>query len=302
MKSGAGGYVAAALTALAGIAGAVGLVASAVLSIPEGVRFRAPGTTTFVAAAPGRYVLWHEHRTIFENRTWNRDPRLPDGARFRIVGPSGAELPLDRSAGATWKDGNTERISIGSFEAHEPGRYAVVVEGAMEPAVLSVAREFLWQMIGAIAGAVMLAMLGVGGAAALALYTFARQLDAGPKMPAAPGAAFSAARPAADAEKPLRELATVVYALQAASVLFGVTSIAGVIINYLKRDEVAGTWLESHFTWQIRTFWWTLAWGAIGLLTAIVLVGILVLFGAAVWFIYRVARGWIALSERRPIG
>ncbi|KPK05757.1 MAG: hypothetical protein AMJ64_11005 [Betaproteobacteria bacterium SG8_39] len=100
----------------------------------------------------------------------------------------------------------------------------------------------------------------------------------------------------------MRDLTAVVYALQALSLVFGLTLIAGVIVNYLKRPEVAGTWLESHFDWQIRTFWWLLLWGVLGLASAIVFVGLLILLGAAIWFVYRVVRGWIALNDRRPIG
>jgi uncharacterized membrane protein len=92
-----------------------------------------------------------------------------------------------------------------------------------------------------------------------------------------------------------------VYGLQAASMLVGVTLFAGVLINYLRREQVAGTWLESHFTWQIRTFWWSLAWCVLGIASAIVLVGVFILIGSGVWFVYRIVRGWIELNEGRPV-
>jgi len=85
------------------------------------------------------------------------------------------------------------------------------------------------------------------------------------------------------------------------SMLVGVTLFAGVIINYLRREQAAGTWLESHFTWQIRTFWWSLAWCVLGIATAIVLVGVFILIGSGVWFVYRIVRGWIELNEGRPM-
>ena len=56
-------------------------------------------------------------------------------------------------------------------------------------------------------------------------------------------------------EKQLRTLATIVYALQALGFFLGITWIVGVVIDYVKLDDVRGTWLESHFRWQIRTFW-----------------------------------------------
>ena len=61
-----------------------------------------------------------------------------------------------------------------------------------------------------------------------------------------------------------KTLTLVVYALQAAAFLFGITAIVGVVINYVKKPEVQGTWLASHFKWQIRTFWWSFLGFVIG--------------------------------------
>ena len=103
-------------------------------------------------------------------------------------------------------------------------------------------------------------------------------------------------------------------ALGAASVigsfLFGWPSIIAVILNYLKRGEARGTWLESHFTWQIRTFWFALAWALVvatlGILLAIVLVGFAIwmvgMFVLGVWAIYRIAKGWTRLQKRQEVG
>lgn len=93
------------------------------------------------------------------------------------------------------------------------------------------------------------------------------------------------------------------------SFLFGWPSIIAVIINYVKRGDARGTWLESHFTWQIRTFWFAMLWGLIilcsGLLLAIVLVGfaiwIIGLFALGIWAIYRIARGWMRLRDRQAV-
>jgi uncharacterized membrane protein len=92
--------------------------------------------------------------------------------------------------------------------------------------------------------------------------------------------------------------------------IFGWPSIIAVIINYVKRGDARGTWLESHFTWQITTFWYAIAWALfvflLGLLLAIVLVGFVIwwvgLFVLGVWAIYRIALGWSRLSSRRPVG
>ena len=74
-----------------------------------------------------------------------------------------------------------------------------------------------------------------------------------------------------------------------------------VIINYVKKEEAAGTWLESHFRWQIRTFWFGLLWGVIGAILLLVIVGWFVLMADAIWIIYRVVKGWLNLAGNRPM-
>src|SRR5215208_3402795 len=89
--------------------------------------------------------------------------------------------------------------------------------------------------------------------------------------------------------------------------LTGWPSIIAVILNYVKRSEARGTWLESHFSWQIRTFWFGLLWVALCLLFVILTLGIGILIAwlplgfVGLWFIYRIARGWLALTEHRPM-
>ena len=92
-----------------------------------------------------------------------------------------------------------------------------------------------------------------------------------------------------------------VYGLQALSLITGITLFAAVIINYVKRDDVRGSWLESHFRWQIRTFWFTLLWTTLGVLTVVLLIGYLILGIQFLWFIYRVAKGWLRLRDGRPM-
>jgi uncharacterized membrane protein len=104
-----------------------------------------------------------------------------------------------------------------------------------------------------------------------------------------------------DNEQRLKTVATVVYALQAAGFFFGITWIVAVVVDYVKRDDAVGTWLESHFRWQIRTFWFGLLWGVIGGILCLVLIGFVILFADAVWIIYRIAKGWLNLAERKPM-
>lgn len=101
-------------------------------------------------------------------------------------------------------------------------------------------------------------------------------------------------------------------ALGAATVLgsfiFGWPSIIAVIINYMKRGEARGSWMHTHVEWQIRTFWFALAWTAAvaigGAILLFVYVGILVwLIGfvvLSIWAVYRIARGWRRLYHGRP--
>jgi len=124
-----------------------------------------------------------------------------------------------------------------------------------------------------------------------------------------------------DANSPpsLVNVTHLVYALHALSLLIGITSAAtiigafvfgmpsiiAVIINYLKRREARGTFLESHFRWQIRTFWFGLLWCLLGGFLFVTFIGIpfavVVIIAAGLWVIYRVVRGWLALRDRRAM-
>lgn len=105
----------------------------------------------------------------------------------------------------------------------------------------------------------------------------------------------------ADATAPLKATTSLVYLLQALSFVLGVTSVIGVVVNYLRLADVRGTWLESHFVWQIRTFWFQLLWGLIGLVTSVFLIGFLIWAGVYFWTLYRVVKGWANLAEERPM-
>ena len=95
----------------------------------------------------------------------------------------------------------------------------------------------------------------------------------------------------------LKKVTMVVYGLQAASFIFGITLIAAVIVNYIKKEDVQGTWLESHFRWQIRTFWFALLWGFIGALTILAGIGFAVIGINVIWVVYRIVKGWLRLTE-----
>lgn len=125
-----------------------------------------------------------------------------------------------------------------------------------------------------------------------------------------------------DTRRPADSLVTtvhVVYGLHSLSVLigassiativgafvFGIPSIVAVIINYAMQSDARGTFLESHFRWQIRTFWFAALWSVVSILLFISIVGIpfswLLIIGVGLWVVYRIARGWVALANREAL-
>lgn len=87
--------------------------------------------------------------------------------------------------------------------------------------------------------------------------------------------------------------------------VFGWPSIIAVIINYVTRDRVRNTWLESHWRWQLRTFWFAALWGLFAGILAITIIGLVIAIPAIVvtglWVLYRVVRGWINLLDKRAM-
>lgn len=93
------------------------------------------------------------------------------------------------------------------------------------------------------------------------------------------------------------------------SFIFGWPSIIAVIINYVKRHDARGTWLESHFAWQITTFWWAVLFASLVFLAGLPLTLIVIGFGVwaigffilGIWAIYRIAKGWLRLRDHRAV-
>lgn len=127
--------------------------------------------------------------------------------------------------------------------------------------------------------------------------------------------------PMASAPQSLIDWTQIIYGLHALSLVIGILgtatvigafllgwpSIIAVIMNYIKRSDARGTWLDSHFRWQLRTFWFGALW--VGLCTLFIVltlfIGLIVawipLGLVAIWFIYRIARGWLALRDGKPM-
>ena len=99
----------------------------------------------------------------------------------------------------------------------------------------------------------------------------------------------------------LRQLTLIIYILYALSWVAGISAIVAIVINYIKREDVAGTLYESHFAWQIRTFWWGLAWAVVGGITLLIGVGFVILPVLGIWVIYRMVKGLLFWHEHKPM-
>jgi uncharacterized membrane protein len=114
-------------------------------------------------------------------------------------------------------------------------------------------------------------------------------------------------------------VAHIVYALHTFAIIVGIAgaatvigsfvgslpSIVAVLLNYAKRHEARGTWADSHYRWQIRTFWFAVLWALIGWVLVFTIVGALagvpILIALTLWLIYRIGRGWLRLRDRQPM-
>lgn len=99
----------------------------------------------------------------------------------------------------------------------------------------------------------------------------------------------------------LRSMVLVSYVLMGVGLFAGITSLIAVIICHLKRDDAAGTLYESHYTWLIRTFWWSLLGFVIAAVTSFVGIGYVIWLVVWVWVLYRLIKGFLAFNERRPM-
>jgi uncharacterized membrane protein len=98
-----------------------------------------------------------------------------------------------------------------------------------------------------------------------------------------------------------KTVTAVVYGLHLLSFVFGISFIAAIIVNYVKRDDVRNTWLESHSRWQIRTFWFSVFWIVLGVVTSVILIGNLILAACWIWILYRAIKGLLRLHDGRPM-
>lgn len=291
-------YLAAVIIMIAGLTAGSVMVWRGFVMILHVEQFIGPGRISLEVATPGYYTLWHDYHTVFEGRTYSADKQLPDGINFRVNGPSGP-VAVKGSNDATATIGNTERVAVAAFVAPVSGQYEIAAEGEFPARVFSVGEGNFLKSFGMIFGGIGAIILSFCTGLGLCAWAYFNNNAPGGEGKHKDGGMMNPV-----AEKPehsARQLAALVYALQAASFLVGITFIAAVIVNYVKCREVAGTWLESHFTWQIRTFWWSFLWGVLGVVLMVVVVGIFILIADALWVLYRIVKGWLNLNDGKAM-
>ena len=297
---GEGWYVAAGGAVVGGLVVAIALIAWMFLGRDDGTQFSAPGHVA-VELRPGAYLIWNDYRTTLQGTFYDSPQALPAGTAVRVSDAAGAAVATRRAASHTFRSAKADRVALLAFEVAQPGQYEVTVEGGFPPRVFSVAPDRVMRPFIATFGAITAVLLGFAAGFALWGWAYFKRDAAAEKAARSAPAAPPAQATAAPQEAALRRLTAIVYGLQLAGYFTGISPLIGVIIYYVKRDAVAGTWLESHFRWQIRTFWITLAWSVVGIALLLVVIGFFVLGVAAMWFLYRAIKGWMELSEGRPM-
>lgn len=99
----------------------------------------------------------------------------------------------------------------------------------------------------------------------------------------------------------LKQYNLITYILYLVGFVVGITGLIAIIMNYVKRSEMRGTWLESHVDWQIKTFWYSLIGYIVGFLLTAILIGYVIILVVFIWHVYRLIKGLIALNDNKPI-
>lgn len=164
-------YAVAALLAVAGAALCAALLLKFVGGLTDTRQFLMPGRLVFAADAPGRFVLWHDYRTVFAGRNYVVPEALPDGARISIIElASGRSLEVRASSGMRSTADSAERLAVAVFRIADAGRYEAAVEGDFAPRVMSVGPSLFPRVLLELGGAIASLLLGLGGGGALAAW------------------------------------------------------------------------------------------------------------------------------------
>ena len=144
---GNGWYLLAGAIALATTVAAGGIGVWLFLEYDAAVEFLAPGRHTVELKKPGSYLVWNDFRAIFQGRSYDESKHLPAGARIAVIDKaSGHELTVGSHSGTTSTSGSTESVAVAQFSIAQPGPYEIVVQGNFPPRVMSVGRNFIFQL------------------------------------------------------------------------------------------------------------------------------------------------------------
>jgi uncharacterized membrane protein len=108
-------------------------------------------------------------------------------------------------------------------------------------------------------------------------------------------------RPVGGTSHPHKNLVILIYALYALNFVTGFTAIIGVIIAHIKKGEAQGSVCDTHFSYQIRTFWWGLVWALVAAITIFIGIGFVLAFAVSIWFIYRIVKGFLRINDGLPV-
>ena len=104
------------------------------------------------------------------------------------------------------------------------------------------------------------------------------------------------------------QIVHITYALFALGLLSaGLIAVAGLVVAYIKRDDTVNSYLAAHYSWLIRTFWWSMLWASLTWLFVIFTFGIGIVvawipWGVVwIWCAYRIIKGWLRLTEKRAV-
>lgn len=180
VRPGRGWYVIAALTFVICVGGGIALFVSSILDVlPKGMQFLVPGSTTITVERAGKYVLWHDARTVYRGRVFNKPKELPDGVEISLKSrDSGERVTMESNPSMSYSSGSHQSYSIANFDIGTPGEYELVVSGDIDEMVFSFGRSRLFEIIAGIAGGVALQLIGLVGASVLAVVVFIKRVQA----------------------------------------------------------------------------------------------------------------------------
>jgi len=132
----------------------------------RGTQFKVPGQAEVTIEEAGKYYLWNDYSTFFEDKSYRKSPDLPDGATYSIANPEGETVELHLAGGQTMSAGSHQKSSIGYFNATKPGTYTVTVEGDFGERIFSVQEsllaDFFLVIFGMVTGGIFALGLGAG--------------------------------------------------------------------------------------------------------------------------------------------